>query len=149
MACVEGCFCKTYRGGIESMQAKDSLSVALRKTLLIQAALTGIAAIIALLVKTPGFALALVYGGAVTSIGTGLHAWRLLKIAATSDDNDPTIVGAEVLKGAMLKIGAMIGLLALGMGYLKLEPLAVIIGFSVAYAGFMFAGGYAPRSPRR
>lgn len=135
------------------MQAKDSLSVALRKTLLIQAALTGMAAIIALLVKTPEFALALVYGGAVTSVGTGLHAWRLLKIATTNDENDPTVghgyVGAEVFKGAMLKIGSMILLLALGMGYFKLIPLAVIIGFSVAYAGFMFAGGYAPRSPRR
>lgn len=135
------------------MQAKDSLSVALRKTLLIQAALTGVAAIIALLVKTPEFALALAYGGATTSIGTGLHAWRLLKIAATNDDNDPAVsqfsAGAEVFKGAMLKMVAMIGLLAFGMGYLKLDPLAVIIGFSVAYTGFMFAGGYAPRSPRR
>lgn len=135
------------------MQAKDSLSVALRKTLLIQATLTGVAAIIALLVKTPEFALALVYGGAVTSIGTGLHAWRLLKIAATNDDNDPAVsqlsAGAEVFKGAILKIVAMISLLALGMGYLKLNPLAVIIGFAVAYMGYMFAGGYAPRSPRR
>jgi F0F1-type ATP synthase assembly protein I len=139
------------------MQAKDSLSVTLRKTLLIQAALTGLAAIVALLVKTPAFALALVYGGAVTSIGTGLQAWRLLKIATMNDDNEPTVghvsgqlsVGTEVFKGAMLKIGSMILLLALGMGYLKLDALAVIIGFTVAYAGFLFAGGYAPRSPRR
>lgn len=131
------------------MQARDSLSDTLRKTLLIQAALTGIAATIALLVKTPGFALALLYGGAVTGVGTGLHAWRLLKIAGTKDDNDPVMVGAEVFKGAILKMVAMIGLLAIGMGYLKLDPLAVIIGFSVAYLGFLFARGYAPRSPRR
>ena len=139
------------------MQAKDSLSETLRKTLLIQAALTGLAAIIALLVKTPAFALALVYGGAVTSIGTGLQAWRLLKIATTNDDNEPSLsqvsghlsVGSEIMKGAMLKIGSMILLLAFGMGYLKLAPLAVIIGFATAYAGFLFAGGYAPRSPRR
>ena len=132
------------------LRARDSLTVTLRKILLIQAALTVVAAIIALLVKSPSFALHLVYGGAVTSIGTGLHAWRLLKIAATSDDNDPIIaqanVGAEAFKGVILKLGAMIGLLALGMGYLKLDPLAVLIGFSVAYLGFMFAGGYAPRS---
>ena len=135
------------------LRAKDSLTKTLRKTLLIQAALTGIAAIIALLVKSPSFALHLVYGGAVTSIGTGLHGWRLLKIATPTDDNDPIAaqanVGAEAFKGAVLKIGAMIGLLALGMGYLKLDPLAVLIGFIVAYLGFMFAGGYAPRSPGR
>ncbi|MGD8926238.1 MAG: ATP synthase subunit I [Thioalkalispiraceae bacterium] len=139
------------------LRAKDSLVVTLRKTLIIQAVLTGIAAIIALLVKSPGFALHLVYGGAVTSIGTGLHAWRLLKITMPTDDNDPTATrgqvlgnaGAEAFKGALLKLVAMIVLLAFGMGYLKLDPLAVVIGFSVSYLGFMFAGGYAPRSPGR
>ena len=144
------------------LKARDSLRVTLRKTLLIQAALTLIAAIVALLVKSPSFALHLVYGGAVTSIGTGLHGWRLLKIVTTNDAKDDKIgdpiaeqanvlgnAGAEALKGAVLKIGAMIGLLALGMGYLKLDPLAVVIGFSVSYLGFMFAGGYAPRSPGR
>jgi len=141
------------------LKARDSLRDTLRKTLLMQAALTGIAAIIALLVKSPSFAIHLVYGGAVTSVGTGLHAWRLLKIATPTDAKDDKIgdpvadrasalgnAGAEAFKGAVLKIGAMIGLLALGMGYLKLDPLAVVIGFSVAYLGFMFAGGYAPRT---
>jgi len=135
------------------LKARDSLKETLRKTLLIQAALTGIAAIIALLVKDAGFMLAVIYGGAVTSIGTGLHAWRLLKIAVADDDSDPAAqlsapmnAGAEVFKGSMLKLVAMMVLLGLGMGYLKLEPLAVLIGFIVAYGGFMFAGGYAPRS---
>ena len=135
------------------LRARDSLTLALRKTLQIQAALTGIAAIIALLVKTPGFAVALIYGGAVTSIGTGLHAWRLLKIATAGVDNDPIVsqanAGIEVVKGALLKYAAILGLLALGMGYLKLDPLAVLIGFSVAYVGFVFSGGYAPRSRPR
>lgn len=140
------------------LRARDSLRVALRKTLLIQAALTGVAAIIAVLVKSPGFALHLVYGGAVTSIGTALHAWRLLKIDMPNDAKDdkfgdPIAVqanaAAEAFKGAALKIGAMVILMAFGMGYLKLDPLAVVIGFSVSYLGFMFAGGYAPRSPGR
>jgi ATP synthase protein I len=127
-------------------QAKDSLKIALRKTLLIQAALTGIAAAIALALKGPGFALAVLYGGAVTCTGTWLHGWRLLKIAAVDVDNDPTVVSAEVFKGALFKLVAIIGLLALGMGVFKLEPLAVVIGFATAYAGFFFVRGYAPRS---
>jgi len=145
------------------LKARDSLTVALRKTLQVQAALTGVAAIIALLVKSPSFTIALVYGGAVTSIATGLHAWRLLKIAAAGDATDgsspdgkkvdPIVsqanAGIEVFKGALLKYAAIMGLLALGMGYLKLDPLAVLIGFSVAYIGFMFSGGYAPRSKPR
>ena len=133
------------------LKAKDSLTTALRKTLMTQVILTACAAIIALLIKSPTFAVHLVYGGAVVSIATALHAWRLLKIAATNDDDNPLLtqgnVGAEVFKGALLKLGAILALLALGMGYLKLDPLAVLIGFIVAYLGFMFAGGYAPRSP--
>jgi len=138
------------------LKAKDSLRQTLRKTLLIQAALTLIAAIVALLVKSPSFALHLVYGGAVTGIGTGLHGWRLLKIAVPDDDNDDQTAeaqlntvgnaGAEVFKGSLLKLVAMMLLLGFGMGYLKLDPLAVLIGFIVAYAGIVFAGGYAPRT---
>ena len=137
------------------LKARDSLTLALRKTLQIQAALTGIAAIIALLVESPSFAMALVYGGAVTSIGTGLHAWRLLKIAAAGDATDGSPMtnqanaGIEVIKGALLKYAAIMVLLAIGMGYLKLNSLAVLIGFSVAYIGFVFSGGYAPRSKSR
>ena len=133
------------------LQARDCLRVTLRKILIIQALLTAIAAVAGLLTtSTLMFAIAVIYGGAVTSIGTGLHAWRLLKIAATGNETDPSMVGAEVFKGVIFKLTAMIALLALGMGYLKLDPLAVVIGFSVAYLGFMFAGGYAPRSkPQR
>lgn len=127
-------------------QAKDSLKQTLNKTILVQAALTLIAAAVALLTKGDRFALALVYGGAVTIVGTWLHAWRLLKITATDRDTDPAQVGAEVFKGAILKLGAMIVLLALGMGTFKLNPLAVLIGFIIAYLGFLSARGYAPRS---
>ena len=132
------------------LRAKDSLTQTLRKTLLIQAAVTGIAVVIALVVKTPGFAVALAYGGLVTIIASTLHAWRMLKIVVPDDDNEPipgqTMVTTEVFKGALLKYTAIIGLLALGMGYFRLEGLAVLIGFSMAYLGFVFSGGYAPRS---
>lgn len=127
-------------------QDKDSLKDVLRKTLTVQAVLTLIAAVIALLTKGDRFALALAYGGAVTVAGTWIHAWRLLKIATADVDNDRTHAGAEIFVGALLKLATMIGLLAVGMGVLKLDPLAVVIGFTIAYFGFMFARGYAPRS---
>ncbi len=127
-------------------QAKDSLRQVLRTTLTVQASLTLIAAGVALFIKGSHFSIAVVYGGVVTIAGTWLHAWRLLKIAATDVDTDPSHVGAEVFKGAILKLTAMIGLLAVGMGVLKLNPLAVLIGFIVAYFGFLSARGYAPRS---
>jgi ATP synthase protein I len=111
-----------------------------------QTVLTLGAAAIALFTKGEHFALAVVYGGAVTIAGTWLHAWRLLKIAATGEKYDPALAGIEVFKGAVLKLGAMVALLALGMGVLKLNPLAVLIGFTVAYLGFLSARGYAPRS---
>jgi ATP synthase protein I len=127
-------------------QAKDSLRDALRKTLSVQAVLTLIAAALALISKDNRFALAVLYGGAVTVVATGLHGWRLLKITVTDVDNGPGNAGIEVFKGAILKMASIIGLLALGMGVLKLNPLAVVIGFIIAYLGFMFARGYAPRS---
>ncbi|MEJ2361183.1 MAG: ATP synthase subunit I [Gammaproteobacteria bacterium] len=127
-------------------QAKDSLKQTLHKTLMVQAVLTLVAAVVALFTKGDQFALALVYGGAVTIAGTWLHAWRLLKISATNREIDPAQVGAEVFKGTILKLGAMVVLLALGMGTFKLNPLAVLIGFIIAYLGFLSARGYAPRS---
>ena len=128
------------------MEAKDSLRVTLRKMLLAQAAITVIAALVALPIKDVGFALALAYGGAVTIAGTWIHAWRLLKVATDSDDLLASSLGAEVFRGAVLKMAVIIGLLAIGMGVIKLDPLAVVIGFTAAYMTFFFARGYAPRS---
>lgn len=131
------------------IRAKDSLSETLRRTLMVQAVLTLVAALIAHQMRGLEFALALVYGGVVTIAGTWVHAWRLLKIAEPEVENDATQVGAEIFKGAILKLVVIMGLLAIGMGYFKLDPLAVLVGFIVAYVGFVFARGYAPRSPRR
>lgn len=128
------------------IRAKDNLAITLRKTLTIQAVLTIVAALIVFQIKGFGFALALVYGGAVTIAGTWIHAWRLLKIAVTDVDNASAHAGVEVVKGAILKLATMMGLLALGMGYFKLEALAILIGFIVAYFGLVFVRGYAPRS---
>ena len=132
------------------IKAKDALTETLRNTLLIQAALTIVAAIVAILVKTPEFAYALSYGGAVTMAGTAVHAWRLLKIVTQDVDKDSVVlqgnVGSEMFLGAVFKLGTMVGLLAIGMGVIKLDPLAVLIGFVTAYVGFFFASGYAQRS---
>jgi len=126
--------------------AKDSLRETLRKTLISQTVLTLVAALLGWLTKSDKFALALVYGGAVTMAGTWLHGWRLSKISAGDESINPGLVGAEVLKGSILKFAAIIGLLALGMGKLKLDPLGVLVGFIIAYLGFLTARGYAPRS---
>lgn len=132
------------------IKAKDALAETLRKTLLIQAALTLAAAFVALLVNTPSFALALSYGGAVTMAGTAVHAWRLLKIVTQDVDKDPDLMqgnaGTEMFLGAVFKLGTIVGLLAIGMGVIKLDALAVLIGFITAYIGFFFASGYARRS---
>jgi len=90
--------------------------------------------------------LALIYGGMVTMAGTWIHAWRLLKISMSDIDNGQMLVGAEVFKGAILRFVVMTGMLALGMGYFKLVPLAVLIGFVIAFFGYVFVRGYAPRS---
>ena len=130
------------------LKAKDVLTETLRKMLLIQAVLTLIAAVIALLTKGNDFALALIYGGAVTMVGTWIHAWRL-KVATTPVENGPTLDVAGVFAGILLKLMVMAGLLAIGMTLLKLHALAVLLGFLIAYTGFLFGRGYAPRSRPR
>jgi len=128
------------------MKAKDTLSETLRKTVALQAAIILIAAVIAHQIKGFEYMLALIYGGMVTMAGTWIHAWRLLKISMSDIDNGQMLVGAEVFKGAILRFVVMTGMLALGMGYFKLVPLAVLIGFVIAFFGYVFVRGYAPRS---
>lgn len=140
-----GIFCKTYR--VTNWQAKDGLVVTVRRVLVVQVAITLLLGALTYLLQGPAIALALIYGGAVVVIGTGLHAWRL-KLATETTDNTPTIKPASLMQGILLKLMVVGGLLAVGMIKLKLAPLALLLGFMAANSGYLFAGGYAKRRRR-
>ena len=116
--------------------------IAFRRTLLrlllIQGVLVLSAAIIAYLMQGIEFSLALIFGGAASIAGTLVGAWRI-RIATDEAAHSTTLGMAEFYKGAVLRFVLVIALLALGMGVLKLQALAVLIGFIVAQTGIFFA----------
>lgn len=119
-----------------------------RRVLAVQIALTLVLGALIYLIQGPANAVALIYGGVVVIIGTGLHAWRL-KLATQTTDNIPTIKPGVLMQGILLKLMVMGGLLAVGLAKLKLAPLALLLGFIAANSGYVFAGGYAKRRRHR
>ena len=129
--------------------ATDRLAHTARRVILIQLALVVLAAVIFSLEKGTNFALALLFGGGVTIAGTLLSAWRLKVATQAVENSAPAVNAVELYKAMFFKLALFIGLFALGLGVLKLAPLAVIMGFIVAQAGYLFSRGYAPRAPRQ
>lgn len=116
----------------------------LRRILQVQVILLGVAAVFFALYWGTDFVIALLYGGAVTIATTLYSGWRL-KVATAGDEQGPALNMTEFYKGTLLRFILVIALLALGLGYLKLEPLAIIIGFAITQTGYLFGRGYAPR----
>lgn len=120
----------------------DRFQQTLRRVVLIQAGMIAIAAVISILEKGSEFTWALLFGGAITIAGTLVSAWRL-RIATEPSETGLDVTG--VFQSTILKYVLVVGLLAVGLGVLKLTPLAVVIGFLVPQIGFLFGRGYAPR----
>lgn len=116
----------------------------LRRILLVQVIFTGMGALFSSFMWGHEFVIAVLYGGAVTIATTFYSGWRL-KVATKGSEQGPALNMAEFYKSTLLRFILVIALLALGLGYLKLEPLAVIVGFAITQTGYLFGRGYAPR----
>jgi len=116
----------------------NAFSHTLRKILLVQTGLVVVTAVILSLVKGHEFFMATLYGGAVIIVSTIYFGWRL-KIATEAVDNMPTVNSAELFKGIILRFLIVVVLLALGLGWLKLQPAGVLSGFIVAQLAFWFS----------
>ena len=116
----------------------NAFSHTLRRILLFQAGLVVIAAVILSLVKSHEFFMATLYGGAVIIVSTIYFGWRL-KIATEAADNMPTVNSVELFKGIFIRFLMVVVLLALGLGWLKLQPAGVLSGFIVAQLAFWFS----------
>ncbi|MDH5445458.1 MAG: ATP synthase subunit I [Gammaproteobacteria bacterium] len=84
------------------------------------------------------FALAALYGGAITLITTLLSAWRItvathIRNGATRQDAIPGV--AEFYKTAIFRLILTIALLAIGLGGLQLDALTLIMGFVAGTLG--------------
>ncbi len=90
------------------------------------------------------FAIATLFGGAVTLLSTLVAAWRV-KIATDPVEQGPPVSMFEIYKGSALKYLIVIALLALGFAGLKLDPAGIITGFVLAQAAFFFSNTRAGR----
>ena len=116
----------------------SAFSHTLRKILLVQIGLVLIAAAVLTLVKGQEFFIATLYGGAVVIVSTAYFGWRL-KIATEVVDNTPTVNSVELFKGVFIRFLIVIVLLALGLGWLKLQPVGILSGFIVAQLAYWFS----------
>jgi ATP synthase protein I len=91
-----------------------------------------------------GFIAAL-FGGSITLSGTLLMAWRISRAgeAALSVRHSGQQIGdkqqgyIEIYIGAIQKFILTLVLMAFGMGYLKLDPLAILFGFAMTQLSFI------------
>jgi len=77
------------------------------------------------------------YGGMIALLGTWLMAWRITKAAETAAQD--TNQGAFVIyAGAVQRFLLTLVLMALGMGTLKLAPVAILVGYATAQLAYTF-----------
>ena len=112
-----------------------------RRLFIVQLILTIFAAFACLAWQNINGFLAALFGGSITLSGTLLMAWRISRAgeaALPGKQNGGEQQGyIEIYIGAIQKFILTLVLMALGMGYLKLDPLAVLIGFAITQLSFI------------
>ena len=98
-----------------------------------------IAVVIWWLIEGSEAALAAAYGALVTIATTLLLAWRLRR-AGEMARQDPRKSMKILYVGAVWRFTLAVILFALGIGYLKLNPLAMIVGFMLTQLAYIFVG---------
>jgi ATP synthase protein I len=80
--------------------------------------------------------LAAIFGGSITLSGTLLMAWRIIRAAdvAFTEKQQGYI---EIYIGVLQKFFLTLLMMAVGMGYLKLDPIALLVGFAVTQLSFL------------
>ncbi len=84
-------------------------------------------------------ALAAAYGAAVTVVSTVLLVWRLKRAGETAR-NDPRKSMKIIYVGAVWRFLLTAILFALGIGFFKLDPLAMIVGFMLTQLAYVLIG---------
>ena len=112
-----------------------------RRLFIVQLLLTIFAAIACLAWQNINGFFAALYGGGITLSGTLIMAWRISRAGEAALPGKQT--GGkqqgyiEIYIGALQKFILTLVLMAFGMGYLKLDPLAILIGFAVTQLSFI------------
>ena len=82
-----------------------------------------------------GFVAAL-YGGGITLAGTVLMAWRIQRAGEVAGlERQQGFI--EIYAGAIQKFILTLVLMALGMGFFKLDPLAILVSFALTQFSYL------------
>jgi ATP synthase protein I len=119
----------TYAGSV--------LSHGIRRTLLAQGVLVLVVGVAYLFLRGGFHAASAVYGGGVALLITGLLGWRVQR-ASDLGARDSARGTALLYWGAVERMVVLLVALGVGMGVLKLDPLAMVIAFAVAQVGYLF-----------
>ncbi len=117
--------------------AAKVMRATVRRVLVIQLAIV-LTVTAAFLVMQGGYAAqSAMYGGAIALFSTWLMGWRITKAAHTAarDVNQGAFV---IYAGAVQRFLLTLVLMALGMGSLKLAPVAILAGYAVAQLAYAF-----------
>ncbi len=102
----------------------------------VQLALAIIVAFVFWLVQDINSSMASLYGSSITLLSTMLMAWRInLAGAVAAKEKQQGYI--EIYIGAVQKFILTIVMMAFGMGFLKLDPLVILISFAISQLSFM------------
>lgn len=115
----------------------------MRNLLIIQAILVAaVAGYFALVEESIGGALAAIYGGGIALSNSILLSRRVVR--ATENLQQSVNAGvASLYFGAVQRFLLTLAAMGIGMGFLKLDPIALLIAFGAAQAAYFWAA--APR----
>lgn len=107
----------------------------IRRLLIVQFVIMLLVAFAYLILQSSADFFAALYGGSITVSATLLMAWRLGRATevAASDQQQGQI---EIYTGAIQKYFLTLLMMAVGMGALKLEPLAMLVSFALTQLSF-------------
>ncbi len=106
-----------------------------RRLLIVQFAILLMVALVYFALNNINGFIAALYGGAITLSGTLLMAWRINRAGEIASSN--TLQSSmEIYTGVMQKFILTLLLMAVGMGYLKLDPVALLVSFALTQLSF-------------
>lgn len=116
------------------MSYNDALIRGARRVLIAQVLLTVLIVIGFGWARDWEHSLAAAYGGMVTLLVTAWLAWRLRRAGQI---NDPAAGMGAIYSSWFLRYAAVVVLLGMGLGYLKLLALPLLTAFAVTQVGFL------------
>lgn len=106
------------------------------RLLIIQFTIALLVALGYLIFKDVGEFIAALFGGSVTLAGTVLMAWRIRRAGeVAAQEKQQGFI--EIYTGAIQKFILTLVLMAVGMGYFKLDPLAILVSFGLTQFSYL------------